>query len=236
MRKRTSSSGPQGPGSGWGRSGASGAPGWGWGWGWGSGWGWGCTCSGAPWPPLSRAPMVCKERPSGVGQPHATQPPRPAPARPCPHLAPPEPRVSRIPAPASGLRKQRSDAGRGWRRDLTARRPRPPPARRSAAPHPGGGPGRPDSTHQPPANAAPTSRGPPRTQPGDTQDSSRRFPHPLELLREVARTLSGAAGSQVSDLCPPRSKETKLPCNQVPQTPYRSSYLPRGQLEQILIP
>lgn len=125
MRKRTSSSGPQGPGSGWGRSGASGAPGWGW--GWGSGWGWGCTCSGAPWPPLSRAPMVCKERPSGVGQPHATQPPRPAPARPCPHLAPPEPRVSRIPAPASGLRKQRSDAGRGWRRDLTARRPRPSP-------------------------------------------------------------------------------------------------------------
>lgn len=158
----------------------------------------------------------------------------PAPLRPGPHLAPPEPRVSRIPAPASGLRRRRSDAGRGWRHDLTARRPRPPA---TAAPlHiPGAGPAdpTPPTGHRPMPLQRP---GPARTQPGDTQDSSRRFPHPLELLREVAPTLSGAAGSQDSDLCPPRSKETRLPCNQVPQTPYRSSYLPRGKLEQILIP
>lgn len=78
MRKRTSSSGPQGPGSGWGRSGAAGAPGWGW------GWGWGCTGSGAPWPPLSRPPMVCKEKPLGADRLHATQSSRTAPARPGP--------------------------------------------------------------------------------------------------------------------------------------------------------
>lgn len=74
MRKRTSSSGPQGLGSGWGRSGASGAPGW--------GWGWACTGSGAPWPPLSRAPIVCKEKPLDAGQLHATRLSRHAPARP----------------------------------------------------------------------------------------------------------------------------------------------------------
>lgn len=57
MRKRTSSSGPQGLGSGWGCPGPSGAAGWssGWGWGsgWGSGWGWGCAGSAVPKPLLS---------------------------------------------------------------------------------------------------------------------------------------------------------------------------------------
>lgn len=100
MRKRTSSSGPQGPGSGWGRSGASGAPGWGWGWGWG----WGCTGSGAPWPPLSRAPMVCKEKPLGAG-PAARNPVFPPPPRPDPHLSLPTPQVYRILVPASALRR-----------------------------------------------------------------------------------------------------------------------------------
>lgn len=96
MRKRTSSSGPQGLGSGWGRSGASGAPGW--------GWGWACTGSGAPWPPLSRAPIVCKEKPLDAGQLHETRSSRPATPRPDPPLSPREPRVSKVPEPATALR------------------------------------------------------------------------------------------------------------------------------------
>ena len=97
MRKRTSSSGPQGLGSGWGRSGASGASGW--------GWGWACTGSGAPWPPLSRAPIVCKEKPLDAGQLHATRPSRHAPARPSSLTARArEPRVSKVPEPATALR------------------------------------------------------------------------------------------------------------------------------------
>lgn len=94
MRKRTSSSGPQGLGSGWGRSGASGAP----------GWGWACTGSGAPWPPLSRAPIVCKEKPLDAGQLHETRSSRPATPRPDPPLSPREPRVSKVPEPATALR------------------------------------------------------------------------------------------------------------------------------------
>lgn len=109
MRKRTSSSGPQGLGSGWGRSGASGAPGWGW------GWGWACTGSGAPWPPLSRAPIVCKEKPLDAGELHATRPSRHAPVRPSSLTARArEPRVSKVPEPATALPALRWPAYLRW--------------------------------------------------------------------------------------------------------------------------
>lgn len=115
MRKRTSSSGPQGPGSGPGRSGPSGA----------AGWGWGRAGSAAPSLPLSRAPMVCRSKARQVlgqvlGQPYSTPSSPPS----GPHLARSSGSSGRE-NPSAGLQppssaRLRSCAGRGWRRDVTA--------------------------------------------------------------------------------------------------------------------
>lgn len=150
MRKRTSSSGPQGLGSGRGRSGPSGASGWGWGCGWACGWGcgWGCGGSVEPWPPLSCAPMFSQRRSPGSEQ---SQRGSPLPAR------------------------QRRCVWRHWRPDVTAHEPRPLGAWEGFRTQ-GRGPTypTPPTSNQP--NLPPSPGAPPREQLGD--DGIRpNYPH-----------------------------------------------------------